>query len=901
MLFCIIGIIPTWSVNFFVPLRSKNYKNVLYPTFADLSALSEGIVLQQKAAQVPLSELLLDSRRVRFANKAIFFALVGNTHDGHRFLGELYAKGVRRFVVSQTIDPNTLPEADILYVPDTIIALQSIAAAWRQRFGIPVLGITGSNGKTIVKEWLHQLLYEQYYIVRSPKSYNSQIGVPLSVWQMTDRHEWAILEAGISQRGEMARLAAIIQPTMGILTNIGAAHDKGFDNRLEKTIEKLQLFRHAQVLVYRARYDTVTQALEQLRLQYPGDYACQCLIWELYETDYTPPPNTPICIKATRHRHHTDLDLICSPNLGNITFPHPNNAHKHHPNTQHNSNNTKEQGKNLPSNCHFRLPFTDDAHIENAIHCIVLSLYCGIDPQNLAQHLRRLQPVAMRLTLKAGINQCAIIDDAYSADLHSLAIALDFMAQQQRHTQKTVILSDILESGQPRAALYAQVADLLTQKGITRFVGIGERVGSCAELFYNFNAIFFRQTNDFLAQTPSFNNETILVKGARAFSFEKIVAHLEQKNHSTVLEIDLDAIAHNFKFYRSLLRPNVQIMVMVKAFSYGSGTYEIANLLQYHKADYLSVAYTDEGVALRRAGIKLPIMVLNPLPETFDQLTQYELEPEIYSFEQGKQFLTYLASKGKKRQSPYPIHLKLDTGMHRLGLERENLTKILPLIHNKRYLEIVSIFTHLAATDETQHDDFTLLQWQRFEEMCQLVSQTIDYPIKRHALNTAGIARFPDMQADMVRLGLGLYGFDSSQTVQNVLRQVGTLKTYISQIKTVSPPETVGYGRRGQLSRTSRIATVSIGYADGLNRRLSNGKGKMLVKGKIAPIVGNICMDMTMIDITDIENAQVDDEVIVFGEQLPVQTLAQQLDTIPYEILTAISGRVKRVYFQSEN
>lgn len=869
----------------------------VFPIFNEIVAIVGGTLLQQRAPLLPLSHLLLDSRRVSFVNTSVFFAIVGATHNGHQYIAELYAKGLRRFVVSQSIDLDAMPDADVLQVADTIAALQAIAAWWRQKFDMPVVGITGSNGKTIVKEWLHQLLCEQYYIVRSPKSYNSQIGVPLSVWQMAAQHDLAIFEAGISQCGEMARLAAVIQPTIGILTNIGAAHDKGFGSRLEKTIEKLHLFRHAQLLLYRADYGIVHEAIEQLRQQYPDDYVFDTLSWTLTDLamDHEAERATetlPIVIHWVRRATHTDISFVW-PTQYQVPI-------KAKPTDVADGVSALNNGME-PQRYAFSIPFTDDAYLENAIHAILLSLYMGLNNNDLMQGVKRLQPVAMRLEMKSGINNCSIINDAYSADLDSLAIALDFMAQQQQHSQKTVILSDILESGQARTELYTQIADLLQQRGVSRFIGIGDRVLSCASIFAKLNATFFRQTGDFLAANVSFKNETILVKGARTFFFEKIVAHLEQKNHSTVLEINLDAIAHNFKVYRGLLRPDVKMMVMVKAFSYGSGTYEVANLLQYHKADYLAVAYTDEGIALRHAGIKLPIMVLNPLPETFEILLRYDLEPEIYSYDQGKQFLQHISSKTNNARQHYPIHLKLDTGMHRLGFEMENLTKILPLLCNNDDVKIVSILTHLSASDEAEHDSFSIQQFERFNAMCYIVEEVIGYKIWRHALNSTGIVRFPQMQADMVRLGLGLYGFDSSGIIQSQLMQVGKLKTYISQIKTVPPNETVGYGRRGKLSKLSRIATVSIGYADGLSRRLSNGRGAMLVSGQLAPIVGNVCMDMTMIDITHIDNVQVEDEVIVFGDQIPVQTLAKQLDTIPYEILTSVSNRVKRVYYQAEN
>ena len=860
------------------------------PNFQQIALITNGIIRQHHKLDTPIRHILLDSRRVNFAETALFFAIKGQTHNGHQYIPELYAQGVRHFVVNEAIDLSTVPSANILVVNDVVEALQTLATWWRNAFNIPVVGITGSNGKTIVKEWLQQLWQDHYCIVRSPKSYNSQIGVPLSVWQMAEQHDIALFEAGISQKGEMKALAQIIQPSIGILTNIGAAHDKGFDSKLDKTIEKLQLFEQAKLLIYRADYKIIDEALAYLQQKTPNSYCFTILAWNLIynnaifatHPDPAATPQLPIAIYATKHLAHTDIQFTAALPYFQL------------------SPATKNIAPTSNTTYHFSIPFTDDAYIENAIHCLLLSLSIGIEPEQLAPSLKRLMPVAMRLELKAGINNCTLINDAYSADLNSLAIALDFMAQQQQHPKKTLILSDILESGQERRTLYIQVAELLKNRGISQLIGIGKRISSCADVFNTFNAIFFEQTDDFLHKNPSFYNETILIKGARTFYFEKIVALLEQKNHNTVLEINLDAIAHNLKVYRNLLKPDVKVMVMVKALSYGSGSYEIANLLQYHKVDYLAVAYTDEGIALRQAGIRLPIMILNPLPETFDALVRYHLEPEIYSSYQGKQFLQYLQLLPDKVK-PYPIHLKIDTGMHRLGFDYDNLTKILPLISDPRHIKIVSILTHLSASDEAQHDEFSQQQFEEFESMCQVVEKNIGYKTIHHILNSAGIARFPNMQADMVRLGLGIYGFDNSQLIQHELQQVSTLKTYISQIKTVQPKQTVGYGRNGKITQPTRIAIVSIGYADGLNRHLGNGKGYMLVKGKLAPIIGNVCMDMTMIDITHIDHVQEEDEVIVFGNQIPVQTIAQQLDTIPYEIITSVSNRVKRIYYQSEN
>ena len=835
-------------------------------TFAKIAVIIQGQIKASNRINenLVIDRLLLDSRHIIFPETALFFAIVGAHYNGHKFLAEAYEKGIRNFVVSQLLPPNMLPNANIVQVADTVVALQQLAAYNRQQFNIPVVGITGSNGKTVVKEWLFQLLHKLYYVVRSPQSYNSQVGLPLSVWQINKQHQLAIFEAGISQPNEMVRLEAIIKPTIGIFTNIGTAHSKGFESQKLKIFEKLQLFKQAKWLIYRADYELITNCIEQLKQQNTEQYCFDTLAWS---TNKLLCQNTNVLYVAVDKRtQHTRI----STTYGNRTL-------------------------------RIQIPFNDDAAIENAIHAYLLCLHLGANRAEIAQQIKRLQPIAMRLELKAGINNCMVINDAYNADLQSLAIALNFLAQQQQLPQKTLILSDILESGQHSKQLYTAVVELIKQHKIDRFVGIGSKISANKGLFTGINCFFYNTTAQFLSANLLFENEIVLLKGARSFTFEHIAQLLVQKIHTTTLEINLNAIAHNTKIYRQLLQPNTKLMVMVKAFGYGSGGSEVANILQYNKVDYLAVAYTDEGVALRKAGIKLPIMVMNPQPNTFEAIVKYKLEPEIYSLshlQKWEHFLQYL-TKTKLHKTIPPIHLKIDTGMHRLGFEETEIPKLLLILKNNKNLRIASVFSHLAATDSHQHDLFTKQQIEKFSVLYQSIQAQTSYKIMRHILNTAGIVRFAkEAQMDMVRLGIGCYGIDSTGTVQRDLMNVSTLKTYISQIKNLEPTETVGYSRQGVLHQATKVATVSIGYGDGLPRCLSNGNGKMWINGQLAPIIGNVCMDMTMLDVSHIENVQEEDEVIVFGEKLPVQQVAQWANTIVYEILTGVSERVKRVYFQ---
>lgn len=804
--------------------------------------------------QTVIKNLLIDSRKLTTPETSLFFAIRGERHDGHSYLKDLFEKGVRSFVVSRLpSDIDSYQGALFVLVPDTLAALQGLCSYHRKQFHFPVIGITGSNGKTIVKEWLFQLMREEKNIVRSPKSYNSQVGVPLSVWQMGKEHDLGIFEAGISKPDEMETLQNIIQPTIGLITNIGQAHDENFQNQHQKVIEKLKLFSRVEYLIYCKDYLSVHNEISENKL-----------FKEL---------------KTFTWSKRLRADLL----IGRITKT---------------AADTEIQGVYKNDFIKISIPFTDEASIENAIHCWATMLHLGYANELISERMKLLSPVAMRLELKEGINNCSIINDSYNSDLGSLSIALDFLNQQKQHPKKTLILSDILQSGRSEEALYKDVAELIHKKGISRLIGIGDAISRQAHLF-QVEKSFFSSTGDFLQHFNNsfFRDETILLKGARAFGFEAISKVIQQKAHETVLEINLNAIVHNLNYFRSKIKAETKIMAMVKAFSYGSGSFEIANVLQFHRVDYLAVAYADEGVELRKAGITMPIMVMNPEEQSYDAMIQYKLEPEIYSFRVLSLFEETLKRTGNVDMQPIPVHIKLDTGMHRLGFEENDINELIVRIKNNKYLSIRSIFSHLAASDEPEHDDFTWFQIKKFNAMSEQIKGHFADPILKHILNSAGISRFPDAQFDMVRLGIGLYGIAANSTEQLQLQNVSTLKTSISQIKNIPANETIGYSRKGVATRDMQIATVPIGYADGLSRKLSNGKGKMMVKGQPAPIVGNVCMDMCMIDITNIK-ANENDEVVVFGDILPIADVAKDVGTIPYEVLTNVSRRVKRVYYQ---
>lgn len=806
--------------------------------FEDLLAITGGEILSISENN-EVKHLITDSRKYFFASGGLFFAIKGERHDGHIYIPSLYQQGIRQFVVEQDIDPKEYKGSNILKVKNSLCALQAISQYHRERFDLTVVGITGSNGKTIIKEWLSQLIAPYKRTVKNPHSYNSQIGVPLSVWQINNNHEIGIFEAGISMSGEMEHLEAIIKPTIGIFSNIGSAHDSGFSSLTEKVKEKSILFKNTATVIYCKDYEDIDK-----QLSHKG------FTWGYHEKS-----NVRIDFINISERQ-TNVQLIYGKESLTLT-----------------------------------LPFADRASIENSLHCVAFMLYKGYNINQIQEGLNQLHQVRMRLELKRGVNNCYVIDDAYNNDLGGLRIALEFLSHQRQQTRSVIILSDILQSGLPEEVLYKNVSDLLNAAGISSMIGIGPSLSKYRQLF-NMTCSFYSSTEDFLNHHDlgSFQHETILIKGARIFEFENIVNALQEKIHGTQLEISLDALTSNLNFYRSKLKAETKLMVMVKAFAYGSGSPEVANLLQFHRVGYLGVAYADEGVSLRQNGISLPIMVMNPSEDSFEKIIQYQLEPEIYNFNILNKLIRVLNG------GSIGIHLKLDTGMRRLGFEEENINVLVDILLKNKNLEIRSIFSHLAGADEATHNEFSRQQAGKFEAMSDIVMQRLQVNPLRHLLNSPGIIRFPEFQYDMVRLGIGLYGLEATNQEQDKLVPISRLKTTISQIKEIKQGETVGYGRKGVAESDMKVATIAIGYADGFSRAFSNGVGEVWLKGKRASVVGNVCMDMTMVDITGIDVVE-GDEVEVFGQHITIMEVAEKIDTIPYEILTNVSQRVKRVYF----
>ena len=805
----------------------------------------------------PISELVMDSRRILFPESSLFFALNGPRRNGHEYITEAHRKGIRNFVISEPL--SEIPaESNLIMVADTHIALQLLAGYHRHRFHIPVIGITGSNGKTIVKEWLNQLLEEDFRITRSPRSYNSQIGVPLSVWLMNEQTTLGIFEAGISQSGEMDKLQKIIQPTIGIFTNIGDAHAEGFMNAHQKINEKLRLFSNVEILIYCKDYPELNEGVASL--------------WRHRKTGDEKP------FRMISWSSHTKAELFI------------------HSRTR-DQDRTVILGDYLGSDCAIVIPFTDEASIENAITCWCVLLHLNIPEEQIRQRMEKLSPVSMRLELRDGINNTSVINDSYSADLSSLRIALDFLAQQHQHTRQTVILTDFLETGRNERELYRSIAFSLQQHAVSQLIGIGPVICRNHAIFESVPGLqtqFLGSVKEFQEQFPrmSFGNENILIKGARIFGLEQIYHLFEKQTHQTLLEIDLDALVHNLRAYQQLLRPSTKLMAMVKAFSYGSGSYEIAAALEFNKVDYLAVAYADEGVELRKGGISLPVMVMNPDESAFPALLNYNLEPEIYSLKLLVAFSRFLRQEGLTH---IPIHIELETGMNRLGFEEKDLEELCRMLDTNTF-RVQSVFSHLVASEDSGLDYFTRVQAEKFERMSGQLKERLPYTFLRHLLNTSGIVRHPGLQYDMVRTGIGLYGVDATGTLD--LRQVSTLRSAIAQIKEVAAGESVSYGRSGKAERDSRVATIRLGYADGYPRSLGNGRGKVMIGGRLLPTIGNINMDMTMIDITGVADVDEGSPVVVFGKDLPVQQVAEWAGTIPYEILTGLSQRVKRVYFR---
>ncbi|MDR1601737.1 MAG: bifunctional UDP-N-acetylmuramoyl-tripeptide:D-alanyl-D-alanine ligase/alanine racemase [Tannerella sp.] len=795
--------------------------------------------------------LLTDSRTLSFPESTLFFALKTSSNDGHKYVAEMYRLRVRNFVVARmSAEFKSMTEANFLVVENVLKALQQLAAHHRKQFDFPVIGITGSNGKTVVKELLYQILHDHFNIVRSPRSYNSQLGVPLSVWQMNGKHTLGIFEAGISQPDEMESLRRIIAPTIGILTNVGKAHQENFTSAAQKCLEKIALFNDCECIIYNADDEFISSALDTACLSHKG------LGWSRTNSD------APIVVQSVERKENMTR-IQC------IMFGVPRL---------------------------FEIPFTDEASIENVIHCIALTLYLKPIIFSKIQIFSELEAVAMRLEVKKGINNCLMINDTYNSDINSLDIALDFMQSRRgrKKLKSVVILSDILQTGILPKSLYKRVAELLHKKNADRLVGIGRDLKEHRAMF-RMKSEFYLTTDEFLRSPSikSFQNELILLKGARMFHFERITEQLEEKVHETILEVNLDALVHNYKYFRSRLQPETRITCMVKAFGYGAGAYELAKTLQDHHCDYLAVAVADEGRELRREGIAIPIMVMNPEPSSFNSLFESRLEPEVYCFK----LLDALTKETEHRGiTSYPVHIKIDTGMHRLGFHPDEIPELCRRLRNQSGLYACSVFSHLAGSDSPEHDDFTLQQIQTYEAAAAQLEKELDCTVIKHILNSAGIERFAAYQKDMVRLGIALYGISATGNSQQ-LQTVSSLKTTVLQIIRVPAGDSIGYGRNSRVSRDSRIASIPIGYADGLRRSLGNGNGEVVIHGKRCPIIGNICMDICMIDVTD-SDAQEGDEVEIFGKQLPVTEVAEKAGTIPYEILTSISPRVKRVYYR---
>lgn len=797
--------------------------------------------------------ILTDSRSLCFPEETLFFAIRSGRNDGHKYIADLYRRGVRNFVVEELPQnwSEEYPEANFLKVPFALEALQRLAERHRDEFNIPVVGITGSNGKTVVKEWLYQLLSPSMAVTRSPRSYNSQIGVPLSVWLLNEQSEVGVFEAGISQPGEMDALRDIIQPTVGVLTNLGAAHQENFKSMEDKCHEKLKLFHDSKAIVYPYDDEIVRKCVESY--EYKGEQ----IAWSMKDS------SVKMFVKSVDKKDtQTTISYVF---------------------------NGKEAS--------YTLPFIDEASIANSITCAAVALHLGLTTDEIAQRMPAIEPVAMRLEVKQGQHGCTLINDSYNSDVNSLDIALDFMNRRPDHEgrRRTLILSDIYQSGEDGATLYKEVSDLAVKRGVEKFIGIGPEISRYADEIQIKEKYFFNDCNAFIESNVfgSLRNEVILLKGSRKFSFDKLTELLEQKVHETILEVNLNAVVKNLNYYRSFMKPTTKLVCMVKADAYGAGAVEVAKTLQDHRVDYLAVAVADEGVTLRKNGITCNIMIMNPEMTSFKTMFDYKLEPEVYSF----RLLDALVKAAQKEGiTGYPVHIKLDTGMHRLGFDpRCDMDELICRLKHQNAIIPRSVFSHFVGSDSDDFDNFSAMQFKLFDEGSKKLQSAFSHKILRHMDNSAGIEHFPERQMDMCRLGLGLYGIDSRDN--SILNTVSTLKSTILQIHRVPKEETVGYSRKGVLTRDSVIGAIPIGYADGLNRRLGCGHCYCLVNGQKAPYVGNICMDVAMIDLTGIDCKE-GDTVEIFGEHLPVTVLSDVLGTIPYEVLTSISNRVKRVYYQ---
>ncbi len=802
------------------------------------------------SASANVNWILTDSRSLCFPEETLFFALKSQRNDGHKYVQELYKRGVRNFVVSRLPQDMVADDCNFFVVDDTLHALQMLAASHRSQFNIPVVGITGSNGKTVVKEWLNQLLSPVKVVTRSPRSYNSQIGVPMSVWLLNEKTEVALFEAGISKINEMEALYKVIKPTIGVLTNIGTAHQENFYSLEEKCMEKLRLFTSSDVIVYNGDDSLISSCVAKSML------SAREIAWSTTDSD------KPLFISSIEKKE----------------------------------NETHISYRYIGTDGNFTIPFIDDASIENALNCLGVCLYMMIPQDVIVEQMKSLEPVAMRLEVKDGNHGCTLINDSYNSDINSLDIALDFMRRRADVSGRkhTLILSDMLQTGLNAKNLYRKVAQLVNGRGVDKIIGVGNEISSAADRF-EMEKYFFHTTADLLESDvfKKLHDEVILVKGSRDYRFEEIIECLEKQVHETILEINLGAVVENLNYYRSFMKPETKMVCMVKASAYGAGSVEVAKTLQDHNVDFLAVAVADEGATLRKAGITSNIMIMNPEMTAFKKMFDYGLEPEVYNF---KLLDALIKAAEKEGITNMPIHIKLDTGMHRLGFNPEtDVPELINRLKNQNALMPRSIFSHFVGSDDDSFDDFSEYQFNLFDKASKQIQAAFPHKILRHICNSAGIEHFPERHLDMVRLGLGLYGINSrnNKTIHNV----STLKTTLLQIRDVPAGDTVGYSRKGKITRPSRIAAIPIGYADGLNRHLGNGNAYCLVNGQKAYYVGNICMDVCMIDVTDIPCKE-GDKAIIFGDELPVTVLSDILGTIPYEVLTGISTRVKKVYYQ---
>lgn len=816
-------------------------------SLSEINQIVDGKLLEGKSSFDSLY-ISTDSRKILHPYLTLFIALPGKNSDGHKYLVDAYNKGVRSFLVQER--PRKLIEdASYILVQDSLQALQKLAQYHRSQFQIPIIGITGSNGKTIVKEWLYQLLQSDFLVCRSPKSYNSQLGVPMSVMQLEQKHQIGIFEAGISTTNEMEHLAQIIQPTIGIFTNVGPAHNTGFKDYEQKVQEKMKLFATCEKLIINSDYELIEKAI-------PAHI--QKISWGSRESDRYQ------ILNKTLFQHQAIIELKTPERIFSLV-----------------------------------LPFADSAYIENSMHCVAMMLELGFELEIIQAKMASLRLLPMRLELKYGLNNCTIIDDSYSADLLSLEAALEFFRQQESTKKRTLIISSFDQSGMSEQQLVDELVKIIRTNKFQKVITVGKlflkHVNKFSKLKIEYHS--FRDTESLLQQLEGigFQDEAILIKGARQYQFEKVTYRLLGQSHQTILEIDLNALTDNFDVYRSYLKKETGIIPMVKAFSYGSGSTEIATILEAKRVSYFAVAYVDEGIQLRKGGIQTKILVMNASPNEFEKMVQYQLEPEIYDISMLQNLHLYLETINYSGH--YPIHLKVETGMNRLGFQEQYIDQLITELNYQDLVKVATIFSHLAVSDEPTMDAFTHIQLEKFDKISNQIIEALDYPIQRHILNSSGIVRFPQYQYDFVRLGIGLYGIDSSQSAQSQLTTIGTLKTTISQIKEVTAEESIGYGRRGHLAEAGRIAIIAIGYADGFDRRFSNGVGLVYIKGQVAPVVGNICMDMCMVDVSHIPDASEGDEVEVYGKNISIIEAAERIETIPYELLTKISRRVRRVYF----